>query len=454
MSSQPISNRWLVVAGGILIQLCLGAIYAFSAFTSRLAAPPYELSAVESQWIFSLGLLTFAVVMALVAGRWQAKAGPRPVAMTGGLVMGLGYVIGGLSGTNFWGILIGLGLVAGAGIGLAYVCPIAALVKWFPDKKGFITGLAVAGFGFGALIWIKLTQGFTFGPLELSGEWTGLFGMGLTVSQVWILYGMLFAVLVALGSLVLVDPPKGWRPAGWTPESSRQIAGAAEIGPRRMARSPQFWGLFVTFLFGATAGLMVIGLIERFGTDKLTAAGATPAEAVVMAGTAMGLFYALANGLGRIVWGWLSDTMGRRRAIASMSAAQGVMMIAFYWLGGTEWGLYLGAAVIGFNFGGNFALFPAATADLFGSERVGSNYPYVFLAYGLGGILGPQLGALMKDLGQAAGDPTAWLWAFIPAGVACLLGSAIMLALRPPRRLETAVEKPGSRVLRPAGRTA
>ena len=161
-ATPKVLNRWLVVAGGILVQLCLGAIYAWSAFTRKLEAAPYEFTRTQTQIVFALGLLSFAVVMALIAGRWQKKVGPRIVALTGGIVLGLGYIIAGLSGTSFWGILLGVGLLGGAGIGLAYVCPIAALVKWFPDKKGLITGLAVAGFGFGALIWVKLTGGFQF----------------------------------------------------------------------------------------------------------------------------------------------------------------------------------------------------------------------------------------------------------------------------------------------------
>jgi OFA family oxalate/formate antiporter-like MFS transporter len=441
MSEKKVLNRWLVVAGGILIQLCLGAIYAWSAFTGRLAAEPYLFSARQSQWVFSIGLVTFAIVMAMVAGRWQAKSGPRIVALTGGVVMGLGYLIAGLSGQSFWGILLGIGILGGAGIGLAYVCPIAALVKWFPDKKGFITGLAVAGFGFGALIWIKLTQGFTFGPLRLTGDWTGLYGMGWSVNEVWTLYGILFAVLVGLGSLVMVNPPAGWRPAGWTPPpASSDVSGRTNFGAAAMVRTRQFWGLFTTFLFGSVAGLMVIGLIERFGNDKLTAGGMEAAEAAIVTGTAMGLFYALFNGFGRIMWGWMSDSLGRRRAIALMSAAQGVMMIAFFWIGSSEWGLYLGAAVIGFNFGGNFALFPAATADLFGDKSVGTNYPFVFLSYGLGGIIGPQLGGWMKDLGAASGDISTWMWAFIPAGVACLLGAAIIMAMRTTRTVAPVVD--------------
>jgi OFA family oxalate/formate antiporter-like MFS transporter len=422
-------NRWWVVVGGIVVQLCLGAIYAWSAFTGKLTAADgaFGFSKTQTQVIFSLGLLSFAVVMALVAGKWQKKSGPRIVAITGGIVLGLGYVLAGLAGSSFWGILLGVGLLGGAGIGLGYVCPIAALVKWFPDKKGLITGLAVAGFGFGALIWIKLTEGFKFGPVDLTPGWKGLFGMGWTVSQVFILYGILFAALVVIGALFLRNPPDGWKPAGWTPPSgaAASSSGGRDFTVGQMARTSQYWKLFATFAVGAMAGLMVIGIIKLFGMDMLKGAGVEAARASVITGTAMGLFYALLNGLGRIIWGSLSDKMGRKNAIVAMSALQGVTMLAFYFVGGTEWGLYLGAALIGFNFGGNFALFPAATADYFGNKNVGTNYPWVFMSYGVGGVVGPILGGMM-------GDAKAWMWAFIPAGIACLVMAAVDLGLKPP----------------------
>lgn len=433
-----VMNRWLVVAGGILIQLCLGAIYAWSAFTKVLTADPFSFSRTQTQVIFSVGLASFAVFMALIAGKWQAKSGPRVVAITGGIVMGMGYVIAGLAGTSFWGILFGIGIMGGAGIGLAYVCPIAALVKWFPDKKGLITGLAVAGFGFGALIWVKLTGGFRFGPVDLTPGWTGLFGTGWDVQQVFILYGILFAVLVGLGALVMVNPPEGWSPKNWiAPAPTAANSGSVNYTTRDMVRTPQYWGLFMTFTFGATAGLMVIGIIKLFGIDALTANGVESNKANIMTGTAMGLFYALFNGLGRIAWGWVSDFTGRKNAIALMSALQGIMMIAFFFVGGYEWGLYIGAAVIGFNFGGNFALFPAATADFFGNKTVGLNYPWVFLAYGVGGIIGPILGGRM-------GDAHIWMWAFIPAGVACFVGSIIMLTIKPPTTRPAVAESASS----------
>ncbi|MBM3859959.1 MAG: OFA family MFS transporter [Verrucomicrobia bacterium] len=429
MSENKVMNRWWVVVGGILVQLCLGAIYAWSAFTGKLTAADglFQFTKTQTQVIFSLGLLSFAVVMALVAGNWQKKVGPRIVAITGGVLLGIGYLLGGLAGNSFWGILIGVGLLGGAGIGLAYVCPIAALVKWFPDKKGLITGLAVAGFGFGALIWIKLTSGFKFGPVDLTPGWTGLYGMGWTTSQIFMLYGVLFAVLVTLGALVMVNPPDGWKPSGWTPPAAGTAgAGHHEFSVREMVATPQYWTLFFSFFVGATSGLMVIGVIQLFGTDALLANGVEKARAAVITGTAMGLFYALLNGLGRIIWGSLSDKLGRKNSIVLMSALQGVMMIVFYFIGGTEWGLYLGAAIIGFNFGGNFALFPAATADYFGNKTVGTNYPWVFLSYGVGGVVGPVLGGMM-------GDAKAWMWAFIPAGVACLVASALALTLKAPQ---------------------
>ena len=432
MEGQRLMNRWIVVVGAILIQLCLGAIYAWSAFTGKLTAEAggFEFTKTQTQLVFSLGLLTFAVVMALFAGRWQKRSGPRIVAFTGGIVLGVGYILAGLSGSSFWGILIGIGLLGGAGIGLGYVCPIAALMPWFPDKKGLITGLAVAGFGFGALIWIKLTSGFKFGPLDLTPGWGGLYAMGWSVSKVWILYGILFAAFVSIGSRVMVCPPDGYCPEGWVPPEGADAGstGGIEFTEREMASTAQFWVLFMSFFVGATAGLMVIGVIQLFGRDALTArAGMTAQQANTIAGTAMGLFYALMNGLGRIAWGKISDWIGRKSSILLMLLIQGVMMIVFYFIGGIEWGLYVGAAVIGFNFGGNFALFPAATADYFGNRNVGTNYPWVFMAYGVGGVVGPLLGGVM-------GDARAWMWAFVPAGIACLVMAAVALTLRAPKR--------------------
>ena len=437
MGNEKVMNRWLVVVGAILIQLALGAIYAWSVFTGILKRSVedggYGFSASETQWVFSVGLASFALIM-LVAGRWQAKVGPRLVAVVGGLVLGAGYILGGFLGQSFWPQLICIGLVGGAGIGLAYVVPIAVGVKWFPDKKGMITGLAVAGFGFGATIWIKFGDTWIWqgGLLAKMDGFLGLPG----VQAVFVLYGIIFLLFVLLGSLVMVNPPEGWKPEGWNPESATGVA-AATTGTRdltvgQMTATPQYWSLLLMFTGSAMAGLMVIGCIKLFGMDSLVHSGAKPDKvaAGMTASTAIAL-YAILNGLGRIVWGVVSDKIGRKAALFLMCLAQGVMMLLFFRVGMTPIGLIVGACIIGFNFGGNFALFPAATADLFGNKRVGTNYPLVFLAYGIAGIVGPQIAGYFKD--NAAGDVNAWKMPFMIAGIACLVAAFLAITLKSPK---------------------
>ena len=475
-------NRSLVVVGAVLIQLCLGAIYAWSVFTPVLtasdpadvaaaysagklgidqakldqmrdelkkpkadlkaaqteyseavkgkddAAPAalaakaaldtrktalvaamdataakygakdkidalkFALTKTQTQMIFAAGLAFFAIVMVL-AGRMMPKLGPRKLAIAGGLVLGLGYVLAGLIQPGaFLSTFLLVGVVGGSGIGLGYVVPIAVGMKWFPDKKGLITGLAVAGFGFGATLWVKL-----------AGSWGHLIAdMGLGTT--FIIYGIAFAAMCIIGALWMKNPPEGYKPAGWEPPAPQQgatpTAGSVDYTSGQMLRTPQFYMIFLCFVFGAGAGLMSIGLMKLFPKQALEAGGLSATEASAIAGTAMAVFYSLANGIGRIVWGKLSDALGRKTSIFIMLATQGIVVICFQWMAGNEYLLYLGATLIGFNFGGNFALFPTITADTFGTKHIGQNYPWVFLAYGVGGIAGPIMGGKLGDLGK------------------------------------------------------
>ncbi|MBN1390519.1 MAG: OFA family MFS transporter [Candidatus Thermoplasmatota archaeon] len=385
----------------------------------------------QTQLIFATGLFFFAL-FTIFGGRLSKRYGPRNIAIIGGAVLGAGYILASFMGTSFLGLIFAIGMLGGIGIGLGYVVPIAVGVKWFPDKKGLISGLAVAGFGFGALLWIKLCTGFVFGPLDLTPGWTGFFGDGMSVSRVFLIYGIAFAATVITGGLLMKNPPEGWKPKGWEPpepkqENEQKATGSVEFTSKEMIKTPQYWMLFFMFMIGAGAGLMVIGVIQLFGNSALVENGYERAEAVTIAATAMALFYSLANGFGRIAWGAISDKIGRRWAFISMFAIQGAMMIAFYFIGGNEYLLYLGAAVIGFNFGGNFALFPSATADFFGNKSVGLNYGFVFFSYGIGGLIGPMLGGIM-------GDMNLWIWAFIPAGVALLISAVVAFLLKAPRK--------------------
>ncbi len=415
MSNGNIKNRWFVVIGAILIQLCLGAIYAWSVFTPSLVEADWTKA--ETQAVFAAGLALFAIVM-VIAGRLLPKWGPRKLAFSGGIVLGLGYLLAGLfGGTSFWSIFFFIGIIGGSGIGLAYVVPIAVGMRWFPDKKGLITGLAVAGFGFGAMLWVKL-----------AGAWGNLI-TDLGLSTTFTIYGIVFFVTVMIGGIWMVFPPEGWKPEGWTPPEDAKdskVTKVADLGSTQMLKTPQYYMILLTFAFGASAGLMSIGLMKLFPMQALTEAGLSPAAASGIAGTAMAVFFSLANGFGRIAWGAMSDKLGRRNSIMLMMATQGIMVILFQWMAGTPALLYLGATLIGFNFGGNFALFPTITADTFGTKFIGQNYGWVFLAYGIGGIFGPILGGKLGDMGN-------FPLAFTICGILCLVAAGIISMVKPPK---------------------
>ena len=415
--NDKVMNRWLVVVGAILIQLCLGAIYAWSVFTPLLKEADW--SKAQTQYVFSAGLACFAIVM-VIAGRLMPKIGPRVLAMSGGVVLGAGYILAGLigGGTNFWSTFLFVGVIGGSGIGLAYVVPIAVGMRWFPDKKGLITGLAVAGFGFGAMLWVKL-----------AGSWGHLLE-NTDLGTTFLIFGGIFLVAVVLGGLTMVFPPDGWQPPGWTPPAASTggapAAGSVDFTSGKMLGTPQFYMILLTFAFGASAGLMSIGLMKLFPSEALIASGIEPEKAGAIAGTAMAVFFSLANGVGRIAWGSMSDLLGRKRSIIIMMATQGVFVILFQWMAGTPALLFLFAALIGFNFGGNFALFPTITADTFGTKYVGQNYGWVFLAYGIGGIFGPILGGRLGDMGN-------FPLAFTICGVLCLAAAGVIALVRPPK---------------------
>jgi len=409
-----IKNRWFVVLGAILIQLSLGAIYAWSVFTPTLVDAGW--SKAQTQGVFSTGLFFFAVSM-VIAGRIMPKLGPQKVSMAGGFVLGSGYLLAGLfGGTSFMALLIFIGVIGGIGIGLAYVVPIAVGMRWFPDKKGLITGLAVAGFGFGATLWVKLAGSW--------GNLIAIYGLSTTFTTL----GAIFMVMVILGGIWMVFPPQGWLPAGYTPPKAE--GGAANVRMKdydstAMLKTPQFHFISMTFAFSASAGLMSIGLMKLWPMVALTGNGYDTVTASAIAGTAMAVFFSLANGLGRIAWGAISDRIGRKQSLLIMLVSQGIIVILFQWMAATPALLYLGATLIGFNFGGNFSLFPTITAETFGSKFIGQNYGWVFLAYGFGGILGPIMGGWLGDMGN-------FPLAFTICGVLCIIAAGIMSQIKPP----------------------
>jgi MFS transporter, OFA family, oxalate/formate antiporter len=427
-----VMNRWIIVIGAIMIQVALGAIYAWSAFTGALQSTAFGFSKTETQAIFSAGLATFAI-FTIIGGRLAKKYSPRIIALLGGVFLGLGYILASFVGANFALKLILLGIMGGAGIGLGYVVPIAVGVKWFPDKKGLVSGLAVAGFGFGAFIWILMANPPSV--LGINGFLTLSQGSSYTIAMVdnvFLIYGIAFMALVVIGSLVMINPPKGWLPKGYKPaqeDKSSKKKYLVDLKPKEMLHTRQFYLLWMMFFIGALAGLMVIGNIQNFATSDIDGFAANPefsssaVEDIAVIGAAVCL--PIFNGIGRIVWGKVSDNLGRKKSLIIMCILQGIMMLAFFYTTANPLFFYVAAALIGFNFGANFALFPAATADSFGSENVGLNYGFVFTSYGVGGIVGPILAGMVKDAGMS------YMYAFVPAAILCFVAAGIALIYKP-----------------------
>jgi OFA family oxalate/formate antiporter-like MFS transporter len=296
--------------------------------------------------------------------------------------------------------------MAGAGIGFAYVCPIAALVKWFPQHKGLVSGIAVAGFGFGAYLF----KGAKFGALGFIREHE--------IIPFFIVHGIVCFIAVTIGAMMLRNPPG--------------TAVAAKAGGdstwQDTLKRPAFYLLWLMFFSGAMAGLMVIGILKPFAGGQLVNAAGVAAESaagkeLMLKGAAAVGWLAIFNAVGRVVWGFVSDRIGRTMAFMAMFAFQAVMMFLLAGME-TEMSLAVAASIVGFNFGGNFALFPSATADLFGAKNLGANYGWVFTSYGIAGVVGVAAGNAAKVM---TGSYAA---AFRLAAVLCLVAAGCALVVR------------------------
>ena len=397
---------WIVVAGGVLINLMLAVTYTWSVFTGPLVEK-YGWTNTEVQLAFSVMLAMFAISM-IPAGIIQDRKGPRLVAFAGGILIGLGFIATALFASSPLLIYITYGILCGSGVGLAYVTPIAAGVKWFEKRKGLVSGILVFGFGFGSLILAPLAQKL----IEIQG-----------INQTFLTLGVAISIVVCAGALLLRNPSEK--------KVAARASGKKELGPKEMLRSRTFWVLWVTFAFSAAAGLMVIGNIATFAKLSFTSVhGMDKVAAASLAAWAVGVL-AIFNGAGRIFAGLLSDRIGRPKTMFLMFGLQTILLWTVLFVSGlSPLALFLSMAFIGLCFGANFSLFPSATADAFGTKNMGVNYGLVFTAYGFGGILGPQLMAFMLDTAKASkGALTIGDYATPFLLVGGLVGTAAVISL-------------------------
>ncbi|MFO7652178.1 MAG: OFA family MFS transporter [bacterium] len=423
MSENKVYNRWLIVVGALLVQVCLGAIYAWSVFRKPLEAE-LNISPTQASLPFSVVLIAFALAT-VVGGRLQDKLGPKTVAIIGGVLLAAGMVLASFA-RGIGLLIVGYGIISGIGIGFAYVCPIAAGVKWFPDKRGLITGLAVAGFGAGAFFVAPLAQGLISGtPYKLMGA--SLFGLpNLGVWQTFLWLGVAYLVLVLLGGLLLRNPPAGYKPAGWNP--AQPAAGAAvktDYTSGQMLRTWQFWVIWLMYFAGCAAGLMMIGQTSPIAQELAKFDGATAAVGVSV--------LAIFNTLGRIFWGRISDSIGRSRTLFLMYLINAVAVFGYFLIPAAPVVFWFGIALVGATFGGYLAIYPAINADYYGTRHAGVNYGFIFTAYGVGGLLSNIFAPRVKEL------TGSYNFAFILTGVLCIAAAATSFFLKSP-----ALKKPAA----------
>ncbi|HEX9909045.1 MAG TPA: OFA family MFS transporter [Thermoplasmata archaeon] len=424
MAEKKVMNRWIVVVGALMIQLSLGSLYAFSIFTSPLSESlNYASTSFQILGIFAVAIAVFALTV-IPAGRLQDRKGPRIIATIGGLVVGAGFLLASRSTDNIVMMYMSYGVVYGVGIGFGYVCPLSAAVKWFPDKKGFVSGIAVAGFGAGAFFFTQIGKVF-------------IDDYGFSSALLYL--GVIFALMVVAGAQLLTNPPAGWSPKGYSP-----VVGG--IGDRRkieytcqeMIRTRCFVFLWLMFALSATAGLMMISNVKNLSVyldpSKTTM---VVAEYQTIAG-----ILALFNASGRIGWGKISDKIGRTSTLKLMFLIQAFVLFGaagFFFVKPTGeliqfLGLTLFASLVGFTFGGNFALFPSATADFYGSKNLGNNYGYVFTSYGFAGVLGALIPGIL------AGSQSGFVYVFVAVGIASLVAFGFATITRQPMLQECEVK--------------
>ncbi|WP_433292958.1 L-lactate MFS transporter [Actinoplanes sp. CA-030573] len=412
-SVNPTRGRWWIVVAAVLVQLALGAVYAWSVFNKPLQA--------EFGWSKTEAVLPFEVAIgtifigSLIGGRIQDRYGPRPVAFGGVALYSVGTILASLvsSPDQLWLLVLTYGVMGGIGLGAAYITPIAMLAKWFPDRRGLITGIAVAGFGFGAVITAPVAK--------------ALLGNTDDKTSVFLPLGIAYLIAGVVGASFFRNPPAGYEVPGFVPASTgRAVAGTRVYTLSEALRTKQWYLLTAILALNVTCG---IGFISQAADSAEEIAKASAATAATMVGV-LGLF----NGGGRIFWAWLSDRIGRMPAFLGML---GLQAICFAFLPyAASFALFcVFAALIYLAYGGGFGTMPATAADYFGTPNAGAVYGAMIVAWSIGGVVGPLLTAALYEAdGQSYTLPFTVL-----AGVA-LASLALPLITKMPAPTEAEAE--------------
>jgi OFA family oxalate/formate antiporter-like MFS transporter len=401
--SAPTPNRWVVAVAAVLMQLGLGAVYAWSIFRVPLSEH-YGTGITAVNWAFFITILMIGFA-AFAGGQLMQRVGPRVVGALGGVVYGIGVALAYFAQDSLVVLYLTYGFIAGVGLGLAYIIPIQVLPKWFPDRPGFATGIAVMGFGLGSAVTVPVA-GYLVPAVGLFGT----FGI----------LGLIYIFFVGGAGFLITNPPEGYSPEGHEPseeESSQEEERTYDFGGA--LRTWQWYALWAMLFLNVTAGLSIISDAKAIASE-LGGSTATLASAFVV-------ILAVANAAGRLGWATFSDYIGPRNVFLTMFLLQAVLFLLIPLVGrDVFWLLTILSFIILTCYGGGFSTMPTFAGAYFGSQNVGTIYGAMLTAWGLATLLGPLILAISTDI-----TGTYDLALYISAGI-MLVSSIIPLIIRPP----------------------
>lgn len=374
MANERIGNRWVIAIAAVVMQVCLGAVYGWSVFVKPLVATEH--------WVLTDVSLTFTLAIAflgvgtVIGGLWQDRVGPRLVASTAGVLYGIGFLVSSwaVSNHSLYGLYLGYGVIGGIGMGMGYICPVATLTKWFPDRRGLMTGVAVMGYGAGALVMSPIAARVIIAQ-----------GIPVTFAS----FGAVYLILVVAAAQFYANPPQRWRPTGWEPRTAvSRAASTVDFTVGQAMSTWRFWLLWGMLFLNVSAGIMIISQASPMA-QQLVGLSAVAAAGIV--GT-----ISIFNAIGRVFWAFMSDLIGRASVYLLLFAIQAAVFFTLPRLHDAT--LFTAAvALIGLCYGGGFGTMPSFTADFFGSKYMGGIYGWILLAWGAGAIPSPILIARVRQ---------------------------------------------------------
>lgn len=367
-----IHNRWTIAFAGVCMQVALGAVNAWSVFREPLVSQ-FGWTISEVTFTFTISIFVLGIA-AFVGGLWLNRSGPRVVALVGGVLYGLGVFLASFSAYKLWWLYLSYGLIGGIGLGLGYIVPVTVLVKWFPDHRGLITGIAVGGFGAGALVTAPIAAEL----IQRAG-----------VLNTFAYLGIGYLIVNVVAGLFMKNPPLGWKPEGWTPNTAqRSQRTVSDYTLGQALKTWQWYALWLLLFLNTFAGISIISQESPFFEELV---GVNSVVSASMMGIA-----SLGNAVGRVFWAWVSDVITRRATFFVMF----VIQVLLFWLLPNVTSVSVMTAVtfvVLMCYGGGFGTMPAFTADSFGSENVGPIYGLMLTAWGFASVFGPLLIAYLRQ---------------------------------------------------------